>query len=280
MSASLSSEQVSKYHEGGYCFPIPVLDNSETLEFRTRFDDYLARNDQRLQGLLPRERHVVFGQTHASLHWVYRVVSHPQVLNGVESVLGPDLLVWESAWFVKLPRDKTYISWHQDATYWGLHPLNVVTAWVALSESTPENGCVAVIPGTHKTPYLPQTETYALDNALSRGQEIAVEVDEAKAVNFVLAPGEMSLHHVAIVHGSRANNSDRPRIGLAIRYVTPDVVQDARQRQLVLLVRGQDRYQHFDLFDPPGENADRPEMQAEVLRRVMGNALPETASSR
>ena len=110
--------------------------------------------------------------------------------------------LWSSQWFPKFPGDKAFVSWHQDATYWGLHPLNVTTAWIALSESTPQNGCMRVVPGTHKTPQLPQRETYGPDNMLSRGQEIAVDVDEAQAVDLALRPGEFSLHHVAIVHGS------------------------------------------------------------------------------
>jgi|SRR5579875_710798 len=276
----LNTDQQRQYWSHGYYFPIRVFDDSEATEFRARFDDYSVQNQQRLRGLLPRERRDVFAQTHASLHWVYRIVSHKKVLDAVESVLGPNLLVLESSWFVKFPRDKAYISWHQDATYWGLHPLNVVTAWVALSESTPENGCMRVIPGTHMTPALPQTDTYAPDNALSRGQEIAVPVDEAQAVDLILRPGEMSLHHVAIVHGSKANRSDRPRIGLAIRYISPDVAQEGPNRQMVLLVRGKDEYNHFDIFEPPDASADRPEMQAAVLKRILGNVLPANPAVR
>lgn len=267
---SLSAGQLRQYAEQGYCCPLRVFDAQEAAEFRARFDDYWARNQERLKGLLPRQRHVVFGQTHASLNWVYRIVSHPRVLDAVESIMGPDLLVWESAWFIKFPQDKAFISWHQDANYWNLHPPNVMTAWVAISESSTENGCLRVIPGSHKTPALPQKDTYASENALSRGQEIAVSVDESEAVDFVLQPGEMSLHHASIIHGSRANRSDRPRIGIAIRYITPDVIREGMaERQLAMLVRGKDDYHHFDLFDPPPESADRPEMQAEVLRRIM-----------
>jgi ectoine hydroxylase-related dioxygenase (phytanoyl-CoA dioxygenase family) len=273
-SQGLSAEQELFYRQKGYYFPIPVFDASEVGEFRARFDDHLARIQERLSRLLPRERHAVFGQMHASSYWVYRIVSHPRILDAVESILGPNLLVWESAWFVKLAKDKSYISWHQDGTYWSLNPPSVVTAWVALSESNPENGCMRVVPGTHKPPFLPQIETYGRDNALSRGQEIAVEVDETQAVNLVLRPGEMSLHHVAIIHGSAANNSDEPRIGLAIRYITPEVLQDAAERQLVLLVRGKDQYGHFDFIDPPKEGVENPEAQAEVLRRELSNLWP------
>lgn len=277
-SSKLSQEQVEQYRECGYCAPIRVLNAAEAGESRSRFEDYLAQNQQRLQGILPRERRVVFAATHLFLNWVYRIASHPRVLDAVESVLGPDLLVWESAWFFKFPRDKAFVSWHQDGTYWALRPLNVSTAWIALAESDRENGCLRVVPGTHKSSFFAQRETYGQDNMLSRGQEIAVEVDERQAVDLILKPGEMSLHHVAIVHGSKANVSDRPRIGLAVRYITPDVVQDAPERQMVQLVRGQDKYGHYEIVEPPQEGAVRPEIQAEALRRVLRNVLPEDSS--
>lgn len=174
-----------------------------------------------------------------------------------------------------------YITWHQDATYWGLHPPNVATAWIALSESDRENGCLRVIPRTHCGPLLPQRETYAADNALSRGQEITVEVDESKAVDLVLKPGEMSLHHIGIVHGSNVNCSKKPRIGLAVRYITPDVAQDGAERQLALLVAGKDGFGHFDLIDPPAVGATSPDtpVHAEAVRRIFKNLMPEGYSS-
>ena len=157
---------------------------------------------------------------------MYRIVSHPIGLDAVESILGPNLLVWGSRWFSKMPSDSTYLSWHQDVTYRRLHPPNVTTAWIALSESIPKNGCMRVIPHTHQGDLLPQRETYAPDNAHSRGQEIVAEVDDSRAVDLVLKPGELSLRHIGIVHGSNRNRSDQPRIGIAVRYVIPEVIQD------------------------------------------------------
>jgi ectoine hydroxylase-related dioxygenase (phytanoyl-CoA dioxygenase family) len=173
------------------------------------------------------------------------------VLDAVEEVLGPDILVWSSQWFAKLPHDRAFVSWHQDATYWGLTPPNVSTAWIALTVSDAANGCLRVIPGTHRGELLPQRETYGADNMLSRGQEIAVAVDESQAVDLVLRPGQFSLHHVGIVHGSGPNESTGPRIGLAVRYISPDVIQQGAQRDLAILARGRDRYGHFDLVEPP-----------------------------
>ena len=99
------------------------------------------------------------------------------------------------------------MSWHQDGTYWGLSSPDVITAWIALTPSTPQSGCMKVVPGTHRS-QVPHQDTFAADNLLSRGQEIAVQVNPADAVEIVLAPGEMSLHHVLIFHGSEPNRAD------------------------------------------------------------------------
>jgi hypothetical protein len=275
-STALTSDQIRSYQERGYFFPLRVLEPAEVGELRARFDEFVEYHRVRLQELPPSKHSRIFGHTHTFLRWVYRIVSHPRVLDAVESVLGPNLLVWDTGWFAKLPGDRKYVSWHQDATYWGLHPPNVTTAWVALSDSVPENGCLRVIPGSHRGDLLPQRDTYAPDNALSRGQEIAVEVDETQAVDIALQPGEMSLHHIGIVHGSKANLSPRPRIGLAIRYITPDVVQDGTVRQLALLVRGRDDYGHFELFDPPtGDDPSQNALQVESLHRILKNVMPQ-----
>jgi non-heme Fe2+,alpha-ketoglutarate-dependent halogenase len=272
-STKLDSNQLRSYQERGYYFPIRVFDDSEVAEFRAHFDDYYAYNSERLNGLPASKHGSVYGHTHTFLRWVYRIISHPKVLDAAESVLGPNLLVRDTGWFAKMPGDKKYVSWHQDATYWGLHPPHVTTAWVALSDSIPENGCMRVVPGSHKKPLLPHRDTYEPQNALSRGQEVAVQVDEAEAVDLVLSPGEISLHDVAIVHGSKANTSDKPRIGIAVRYMTPEVVQDGNVRQLGLLVRGEDKFGYSDLIEPPQkDDPANNAMQVESLDRLFRNS--------
>lgn len=258
------------YEDNGYLSPIRVFSEYRTRQFFKCFDDYTKQNQDKLRGLLPRERRQIFSQTHLFLPWVYEIVSDSGLLDSVEEIIGPDILVWDSSWFVKFPHDSSFISWHQDGAYWGLHPPKVTTAWVALAASIPENGCLQIMPGSHKTS-LPQIDTYAPDNALSRGQEIAIAVDETKAVNIVLGPGEMSLHHIGVAHGSKANNSDSPRIGLAIRYIAAEVVQNGIERQIALLVRGKDKYGHFELVDPPREGAGSEAIRAEADRRVLRN---------
>jgi non-heme Fe2+,alpha-ketoglutarate-dependent halogenase len=271
----LSTEQRRFYEEKGYLYPLRVFSDRETQIFRRQFDDYTEENRERLDKLIPRERRAVYGLTHLSLPWVYEIVSHPRVLDAVEGVLGPNLLVWGSDWFVKFPGDAAFISWHQDGAYWGLQSPKVATAWIALSPSTQESGCMEVMPGTQKTP-LPQTETYALDNALSRGQEIAVDVDESKAVPLTLSPGEMSLHHIGIAHSSKANGANYARIGFAIRYIAPEVVQQGPERQIVQLVRGKDEHGNFEIVAPPSDAATAAEIRNEADRRVLKNVYPET----
>lgn len=265
-------DQFQNYAERGYDFPIEVFSPSEVAEFRRYFDEFYLYHQEQLRNLPANKHGSIYGHTHTFLRWVYRMVSHPRVLDAVEVILGPNLTVRDTAWFVKMPGDKKYISWHQDGTYWGLHPPKATTAWIALSDSNSENGCMRVIPGSHKH-LQPHQETYAEDNALSRGQEIAVKVEEREAVDIVLRPGQMSLHDVAIVHGSRANTSDKPRIGIAARYMPPEVVQDGNVRQLALLVRGEDDYSHVDLIDPPQhDDLSRNDLQVESLDRLFRNA--------
>jgi non-haem Fe2+, alpha-ketoglutarate-dependent halogenase len=254
------------YEQFGFDFPVRVMGSDQALGILARFLDYVARNSTALHDLAPRDQYEIFSETHVSQRWVFDLVSNTRVLDRVEEILGPNLLVWSTRWFSKLPGEKTYVSWHQDATYWGLHPPNVTTAWIAVSRSVPENGCMRVIPGTHQASLLPQRETYNPQNALSRGQEIAVEVDESKAVDIVLEPGEMSLHHVGIVHGSKVNHSSEPRIGLAVRYITPDVTQDGPERLTGMLVRGQDESGNFEHLDPPESDWD---VRATTLRQAI-----------
>ena len=272
----LSPEQVSLYHERGYYYPLQVFEAPESQVFLDNYLAHVAKNRERLQSLSPREQYLIMSETHTYLTWAYRMVSHPAVLHAVESILGPNLMVWGTRWFSKMPGEKTYVSWHQDGTYWGLHPPHVTTAWIALSQSGPENGSLRVIPGSHQGNYLPQRDTYDPKNALTRGQEIAVEVDETLAADLVLQPGQMSLHHIGIVHGSRANSSNEPRIGLSVRYITPDVVQDGDERPMAMLVRGRDEFGHFDLIEPPLEDGLWNEhAMPESLRRMMKNIMPQ-----
>ncbi|MCX5658484.1 MAG: phytanoyl-CoA dioxygenase family protein [Planctomycetota bacterium] len=273
----LLAEQQRAFERDGYLCPVPALTPDEVQRHLARYTDYVARNKARLDALAPSQKFQVFSETHFVMPWVHEIVTHPRVLDAVESLLGPNLLAWNTNWFSKMPGEKTFVSWHQDGTYWNLTPPNVVTAWVALTPCDATNGCMRVIPGTHTRPAMPQRETYNPDNALSRGQEIAAKVDESQAVDLRLAPGEMSLHHIWIVHGSNANTGAVPRIGLAIRYVRPEVVQDSPAKPMAILVRGQDKHGNFELLPPPrprGDGAgDTAAEHAAIVERIRAGIL-------
>ena len=247
MGKLLTADEVAAYRRDGYLAPVPVLAADEARTYRARLEDSLARTGG---ALLKDLRH----KPHLTLRWAQELVRHPQVLDAVEDVIGPDILCWEAVLFAKPPASPDFVGWHQDITYWGLGEDDVVTAWIALSPSTAESGCMQVVPGTHLREVVAHRDTYAPTNMLSRGQELAVEVDRAQVRDLVLAPGEMSLHHVKIFHGSDANRSADWRLGFAIRYLPPHVRQVAGDGDSATLVRGRDGHGHFELERAPDDD--------------------------
>ena len=238
MPKALTDSQVQAYHRNGYHFPVDLLSPAETQELRRRIEDYEARSGGPIQGEMRHKSHLVFT-------WLNDLVRHPKLLDPVEDVLGPNLLCWSTSFFIKEPRDPGFVSWHQDATYWGLNKPDVMTLWLAITPANKINGCMKFIAGTHKE-QVSHTDTFDKDNLLTRGQEIAVDVDEKQAVYVELKPGQASLHHVLLFHGSAPNQSDDRRIGFAIRYVPTYVKQAVGQRDSATLVRGIDEHKHFD----------------------------------
>ncbi len=244
----LSAEAVRQYHEHGYVAPIRAISTEEAADIRRRLETFEA-DAGALRGSLRNKSHLLFT-------WLNDLIRHPGILDPVESIIGPNILAWGTSFFIKEPRNPSYVSWHQDSTYWGLEPPDIVTAWIAISESTHENGAMRVIPGTHRGEQAAHRDTFAKDNLLSRGQEIAVEVDGSQAVELELQPGEMSLHHVRLIHGSEPNPSDRRRIGFAIRYLPTHVRQTVGLRDAATLVRGVDTYGHFEPEQRPARDMD------------------------
>jgi ectoine hydroxylase-related dioxygenase (phytanoyl-CoA dioxygenase family) len=179
----------------------------------------------------------------------------PRILDPVSTILGPDLLLWAANFFIKEPDTGSYVSWHQDLNYWGLDGEDEVTAWVALSDATVESGAMRFMQGSHRS-RVEHRDTFAADNLLSRGQEVAVEVDESAAMDIVLMAGEMSLHHGLLHHASAPNRSSDRRIGLALRYLRPEMRQVASARDYANLVRGHDPFGHFEPTPVPSRPLD------------------------
>lgn len=236
-SRRIGPEAVTKYRDLGYHFPVRVMSTEQAAGYMAKLTAHEAAHGP-LQGAA---RH----KAHLYLTWLAELVRLPTILDPVSDILGPDLMVFSSSFFNKDPHDPSYVSWHQDAHYWGLSSGDVVTVWVALLDSTTENGAMRVVPGTHLID-LPHVDTFAENNMLSRGQEVAVDLGDRPWVEMPLKAGEASLHHVGIAHGSEPNRSDVRRVGFAIRYMTPRVRQTIGVTDGATLVRGEDRHGNFE----------------------------------
>jgi len=238
MPKQLSSAALDAYRRDGYYFSVPALRASEVAHYRGCLEKHEAETGAPLQGNWRHKAHLLFT-------WVDELVHHPKIVDAAEDVLGPNLLCWTTNFFIKEANSPGFVSWHQDAFYWGLSKDDVMTAWVALSPANLESGCMKFLPGSQTQDHLQHVDTFHKDNLLSRGQEIAVKVEGEKTVDCILKPGEMSLHHVKVVHGSEPNRSNDRRIGLAIRYIPTDIKQ-LKVRDSATLVRGTDRHKNFD----------------------------------
>ena len=248
MPKILTQAQIDTFWRDGCVFPIRIMSTDEALAIRKKLEAFEAGAGGPLKGDLRHKSHLLFP-------WLDEIVHNARVVDAIEDLYGPDLLCWLTNFFIKEASNPAFVSWHQDSTYWGLSRPDVVTAWVALTPSNKANGAMGFIPKTHTADQIPHRDTFAKNNLLTRGQEIAVDVDDSQAVTIELEPGEISLHHVRLVHGSPANPSNDRRIGFAMRYIPTSVAQVAG-RDSATLVRGEDRFHHFDLEPRPTREMD------------------------
>lgn len=277
----LSQDQVDRYWRDGYLCPIPVMSAEEAqvqrraLEaFETEWKDWKAKGLPLPLNTYKRiNSHCVIPQAHA-------IAADPRVLDVIEGILGPDILIWSVEFFIKEARSKAVVSMHQDLTYWGFGAAEqLLTAWIALSPATVASGCMTFVAGSHKNPILPHEDTYDENNLLSRGQEIQVDVAEEDKVAAELQPGQMSLHHGLMIHGSGPNISDDRRIAVAIRYCTPQIAQEVAAKDYAILARGADRTGNFINFAPPS-SVFSPQSLAlyDEIRTAQAAALMDGAS--
>ena len=253
---------IDQYSANGFSSPIRVMTESRSADLADKVQNLRNTNPNLAERALGTNCHLLFP-------WLHEVTHMTEILDEVEKVIGTDILLWSASFFIKDPGSKSYVSWHQDSTYWGLKPLEIVTAWLALTPSKSSNGCMQVIPGSHLRGQSAHKDTFADDNLLSRGQEIEVDITNEKVVDLTLEPGEMSLHHVRIFHGSNSNDSNSARIGFAMRYI-PAYTRQEGGRTFAELVRGEDRFRNFDTPTPPAVEMGEKEwaIQQESLKRL------------
>lgn len=246
--AILTAEQVETYRKDGYLFPVRILEETAAREYRERLEAYEAGLGHPVQGPLRTKPHLLF-------RWVDELMRNNTILDFVEDLIGPDILCWNTWFWIKEAQTDQYVSWHQDSQYWGLDTSKLVTAWLALSPASLDSGCMRVLPGSHDGEPLPHEDLYHDDNMLTRGQEI-IGVDESRAVHMPLQTGEMSLHNISIAHASGPNRTGDRRIGLSFHYMPAGSRQIKASWDCASLVRGEDRYGFFELSPRPRYDLD------------------------
>lgn len=259
-SYHLSSQAVDSFWRDGFYTPLTIFTEAETLEFRREFESL----DERFGS---REARRYITDLHLIASWAWDAVHDPRIVEPVSDLLGPNVLLWSLNWFIKEPHDQKFVTFHQDATYWGLEPHDVVTAWVALSDASQTTGPMRFVPGSHLSKVYEHEDSFGEGNLLSRGQVISKDIDQEQAILAPLSVGQMSLHHVKTIHGSEPNQTDDRRIGMVLRYCATHVKQTKIQDTAVL-VCGSDRFGNFELLPKPA--VDYGEQELERQKSAVG----------
>jgi len=262
----------TEYESQGYVSPLPVLNSAEIETYRGHLLKLLDGYQWKLDAV---NRH----KPHLYLKWANDLGRHPNILGPVTQILGPDVLLWYSVIFVKPPKSTAYVPWHQDSTYWAMNDEQGLTAWVALSDVTPENGCVQILPGTHKLENIKHTIHNTKDNLLHRGQMIK-DLDTTGAKNLNLRAGEMSIHELRTLHASGPNPTDGPRLGIAFRYIPATNYPRTLKwlKRGATLVAGTKRHSYFVEdpvpafdFDPVAMKAYKKSIRVAAIHTLFGD---------
>ena len=260
MPKVLKKKQIEQYHDQGFISPVKVMSEKDALLIKEELEYVEEEFPNEINAESRNNLHLSFAFLDALAH-------NTIILDAMEDLIGPNISLWASVMFIKEPSSKHYVSWHQDATYMGLDTLDFPTPWIALSPSNRETGCMTMISGSHKTKIQEHEDTFADNNILTRGQAIQ-NVDESKAVDLILRPGEMSIHHGAVIHGSQPNNSNQRRIGFSLQSYMPNNVKQVIGRNIWTHVRGLKR------DDIDGILLDRPKFNMDpntVAQRTIAN---------
>lgn len=245
---------LEQYREEGYSGPVDGLSPKEADAYYSLFFDALGQSK-----FEPGPTRVGLSAWHHRHRWAYDLATHPRIVEAMKRILGEDLVLWAMHFWYKEPGNGKYIPWHQDIHYWPMEPAINATAWMSLGWSIRENGCLRVIPGTHKQ-LVEHISTGDTESSFSQG--IAAErIDETKAVDVEMTPGQIAYFNEATFHGSEKNESGIPRVAFSVRYTTPEVKfkmdewSGDTSRIKTFLVSGRDRFRHNDAIVgeiPPG----------------------------
>lgn len=249
---NLSQQQVDAFRRDGFLFPLDALSPEEVADAKGWLDEF----ESELGG--PVLQAELKWRSHAFAHSprFAKLAFHPRILDVVEDLIGPDILIWTSTFFIKEPKSPTFAAWHQDGAYFGLSPQTLVTAWVALTDASHEAGCMDAVSfkGAPRQMYhAPRRLEHSINRA---GQEIVEGIDETGIRAMELKPGQFSIHHELAIHRSTPNNAAHRRVGIGLHFIPTSVRTTTSVRMSAMLVRGKDEYGHFDLIDPPKAERD------------------------
>jgi non-heme Fe2+,alpha-ketoglutarate-dependent halogenase len=270
---ALSDAQIAQMDSDGYVCPLNVLGVDEANEYRARLEAVEARQDGKLGGLQRNKSFLLFP-------WLDNLIRDARILDPIEQIIGPNILCWNTIFWIKEPGTGSFVSWHQDTRYWGLSSDKVLTAWLALSPAGVESGCMRVMPGTHIGDVLPHEDRYHEDNMLTRGQEISAGVEEDRARHMPLTTGQMSIHNYRLAHASGPNAHHDRRIGISMHFMPTETRQIVGDWDTAALVRGVDDYGHFQPTQRPASDLDDEAVAfhkkaAEQLNRVLYEGATE-----
>jgi ectoine hydroxylase-related dioxygenase (phytanoyl-CoA dioxygenase family) len=218
--ARLSASEIDHYRREGWVIPHFALAEARVAQMREALDTLIRNNPGvRPEKLVSAHIEGDNGEGVRGSKLFLELAQDPQIVELVSGVIGDDVILWGCHVFCKPPREGYETPWHQDGHYWPIRPLANCTVWVALEESTVENGCLRVIPRSHRDHVLHE-HLHEDRNDLTLNQRMAAGAfDEADAVDLELQPGQMSLHDIYMIHGAKANISDKRRTGVALRYM-------------------------------------------------------------
>jgi len=274
MPGLLNPDQVAGYQRDGFVFPVPVLDPAQVAQLRGELEAWEQARGAAIDFPEKSKSYLLFG-------WADRLVHHARILDAVEDLIGPDILVYHSTLFLKEAQSPAFVRWHQDSTYFYLKPHAHVTAWVALSDASELAGCMTVLAGSHRWGAFTHDDQPGPDNMIRRGQGISDRFDDTTGTPMPLRAGEMSLHHTDLVHASGANRHTDRRIGYAISYVPAHVRPVGAVRPSALRVRGRD-HGHFlpetRLAQPLSEAAWQAHREALARFRALQDAGFQTTA--
>lgn len=243
----------STYESDGFLTGVPIISPAEALHHRAILEAVEAQRGS---------MHYQF-KAHLAMQSPYQLATLPSLLDIVEQLIGPDILLYSVAYIIKEAHTQSHVSWHQDLTYWGLDSDAQVSVWLALSDASEASGCMHMLPGSHKLGKQEHHNTEDKNNVLLSGQTIR-DIDTSTAVVTSLSPGQASFHHGWTMHTSKPNLTDDRRIGLNIQYIRPEVRQIKYHEDSAMLVRGVDNYGHFQTDQPATTDFDAQAWQQQI----------------